>query len=132
MAVSTAVDFEAEVRKLFDRFDRQEFAELKEMFADDAQGVDEISRVWLRGRASFDRYFMTLEDVGISDIHSKVRDFKTRQWDDIALVTCMAEQTYKMAGEDVAIKAPISVLFKRSRGRWQIELIHAVPLPEIN
>lgn len=132
MAVSTAVDFRAEVQKLFDRFDRQEFDQLQEMFADDVQGVDEISRKWLRGKAATDGYFTTLAEAGVADIRSKVGDFDTRQWDDIALVTCTAEQSYTMGGDEVTIHAPVSVLFRRNRGHWQIQLIHAVPLPDVD
>jgi ketosteroid isomerase-like protein len=132
MAVSTAVDFKAEVRKLFDRFDRQEFDEIQGMFAADAQGVDEISRKWMRGKAPLDRYFRTLEDVGVADIHSNLRDFETKIWDDIALVTCILEQSYTIAGEQIEITSPLSVLYKRHRGDWKIELVHAVPLPDVD
>lgn len=132
MAVTTAVDFKAEVEKLFDRFDRQQFAELTEMFADDAQGVDEISRGWIRGKESMDEYFETLKDMGVSNVTSQTRDFDTKQWDDIALVTCVTDQTYEANGEHVAITAPISILFRRHRGAWKIELVHAVPLPEMD
>lgn len=132
MAVATAVDFKAEVKKLLERFDRQEFAELKDMFADDAQGVDEISRGWIRGKASIDGYFKKLKEMGVSEIRTKARDFDTKQWDDVSLVTCSLDQTYVMGGDRVSITAPMSVLFRRHRGAWKIELIHAVPLPDMD
>ncbi len=132
MAVTTAVDFKAEVKKLLEHFDRQQHAELKEMFADDSQGVDEISGGWVRGKSKLDSYFKKLEEMGVSDIHSKTRDFDTKVWDDIALVTCITDQTYKMGGKPISISAPMSVLFRRHRGDWKIQLIHAVPLPEMS
>lgn len=131
MAVTTAVDFKAEVKKLLEHFDRQQHAELKDMFADDAQGVDEISRGWVRGKAKMDTYFKKLQEMGVSNIRSATRDFDTKHWDDVALVTCVTDQTYEMGGDKVAITAPMSVLFRRHRGEWKVELVHAVPLPDI-
>lgn len=129
MAVTTAIDFEAEVKRFVDLFDHQKYDELKMMFAENAQGVDEISKGWLRGRKAIDGYFRQLEEAGVGNIRSKLRDFKTRTWDDVALVTCFIEQDYDMEGERVHINSPLSVLFRRD-GDWRIELIHAVPLPE--
>lgn len=131
MAVTTAVDFKAEAKKLFKHFDHQEFEELKGMFADDGQGVDEISRGWLRGKNSLDKYFKKLQDMGVADIHSKLRDFSVKEWKETALVTCVTEQTYRAGGEQVSITAPVSILYQRNGAQWKIALIHAVALPEM-
>ncbi|MBT8199016.1 MAG: nuclear transport factor 2 family protein [Acidimicrobiia bacterium] len=130
MAVSTTLDFQKEVQKLFDLFDNLEIDKLKDMFSDDAQGVDEISRQWLRGKDAMNGYFAQLAEMGISDIHSDLSDVEVKQWDDVALVTCIADQTYKVGGDQVTIKAPGSFLFRRNNGSWRLELVHAVPLPD--
>lgn len=130
MAISTTIDFKKEVQKLFDLFDEQRTDELKDMFSDDAQGVDEISRQWLRGKQAMDSYFVQLAEMGVSDIHSDLSDLVVKQWDDVALVTCIADQTYKVAGDEVTIKAPGSFLFRHNNGSWKLELVHAVPLPD--
>ncbi len=130
MAVITAIDFKAEARKLFKHFDRLDFEKLGDMFTDDVQGVDELSRGWIRGKAGLKGYFDRLDEMGVSDIHSTASDFALKHWDDVALVTCMLAQTYAVAGEPVAITAPVSVLFKHTNGAWKIALVHAVPLSE--
>lgn len=130
MAVSTAVDFGSKVEMLFELFDNQKVEELSAMFAADAQGVDEISKAWLRGRDAIDSYFDELRDMGVADIDSSVNDIHVKQWGDVALVTAIADQTYSVAGEPVTIKAPVSVVFHRYGDEWLLQLIHAVPLPE--
>ncbi len=130
MAVATAVDFGAKVEKLFELFDNQRVEELTAMFADDAQGVDEISKAWLRGSDAMDGYFVELKEMGVGDIVSSLGDIHVKQWGDVALVTAMADQTYSILGQPVSIKAPVSVVFRRHGGDWLIQLVHAVPLPE--
>ncbi len=130
MAVATAIDFKTEVKKLFSTFDRLDFDALKAMFTDDAQGVDEISRKWLRGKSAFDGYFDQVKAMGVGNIHSKLSDLRSEQWDDVAVVTCLADQTYEVGGEKVSILAPTTVVFRYNKGDWKIALVHAVPLPE--
>ncbi len=130
MAVATAVDFKREVKEFFALFDRQEWEKMKRRFSDDPQGVDEISRKWMRGKTSVSRYFDMLDEMGISDIHSKLSDFAIKQWDDLVLVTCVADQKFQAEGERVSITAPVSVLYRRIGGEWKIELVHAVALPD--
>lgn len=130
MTVATTIDLRKESQRLFDLFDRQKFDDLHAMFAEDAQGVDEISKRWIRGRDKLGGYFDQLREMGVSDIKSRLSDFAQKQWDDVALVTLVADQTYKVGGQPVAIRAPVSILFRRIGPAWKIELVHAVPLPE--
>lgn len=130
MAVATAIDFKAEVRELFARFDRQDWKGIKALLSDDPQGVDEISRRWLRGKGAIDGYFAELQKMGVDGIRSKPSDFAVKQYGDVALVTCMVDQRYEADGADVSITAPVSVLFHRRGAEWKIESIHAVALPE--
>ena len=130
MAVITAVDFKAETRKLFRLFDKLDFGKLQDMFADDVQGVDEISGGWIRGKDGLEGYFDTLGEMGVGNIHSTSSDFAVKHWDDVALVTCMLAQTYSVGEEPVAITSPVSIVFKHAKGAWKVALVHAVPLSE--
>lgn len=134
MAVKTAINFEAEVTKLFALFDRLDLDAIMALTADDAQGVDEIARSWVRGRTAMIRYFDQLSDMGVGDIHSALRDFDVKHWDDVALVTCIVDQSYSIGddGEMISIISPVSVLFRKIGNDWKVELIHSVPLPEEN
>lgn len=129
MAVATAVDFKAETKRLFKRFDQLDVDALREMFADDAQGVDELSRKWLRGRPALERYMAGLQKMGVSDITSKLRGIRVETWNGAALVTCMLDQTYTVGGETMTIEAPTTVLFRRTHSDWRVALIHTVPFP---
>lgn len=130
MAVITTVDFKKEVEKFFRHFDRLEFEDIEAMFAEDGQGVDEISKGWIRGRSSMTDYFAQLVEMGVSDIHSALSDFETKQWDDVALTTLMFDQTYRVGGDMVSITAPTSMLFRRIDDAWKLQLVHAVALPD--
>jgi ketosteroid isomerase-like protein len=124
------MDFKAEVERLFALFDGGRVEELKEMFAADAQGVDEISRKWMRGRAAMDSYFTQLAAMGVADTRSVLSDLAVTRWGDTALVTAVVDQSYSIGGKPVTIKAPGSFLFRRADGKWAVELVHVVPLPE--
>src|SRR4051812_38604577 len=78
------------------------------MITDDAQGVDEISRGWMRGRHALETYFGQLEQM-VDEVHSTVTDVQTTEWGDAGVVTCVAEQTYTMDGQQQTISAPTSI-----------------------
>lgn len=130
MAVATAIDFKQEVRTLFELFDRQDIKGIKALFSDDPQGVDEISRTWMRGKPALDSYFKELKEMGITNIRSSLRDFAVKHWDDVAVATCMVEQSFSAEGQKTKITAPVTVLYRRHGDSWKIELVHAVALPE--
>ena len=130
MPVTTAVDFKKEVKRLFETFDRQDVTALKSLMAEDIQGVDEISRRWLRGKASIDEYFEMLRDAGVADIRSRPAGLTVKQWDDVAVVTCMVNQSYKANGKAVDIEVPTTVLYRLVNDDWKIQLIHGVALPD--
>lgn len=94
------------------------------------KGVDEISQALLRGRNALDTYFDNLREMGIADISSSLTDINVKQWGDVAPVTAMADETYSVSGESVAIRAPVSVVFHRDGEDWLNQLVHAVPLPD--
>lgn len=130
MAVTQAIDFAAETRKMFKLFDQMKVDELRALFATDVQGVDEISRKWMRGGKAIDNYFAQLEKMNVEEMRSRLSDLHSEKWGDVAVVTGMADQTYSVEGTPMTIKAPITVLYRRVKDGWKIALIHAVSLPE--
>ena len=73
---------ESAVRGVMDAFDRQEYDVLRESLAPDAQGVDEISRRWLRDAGEIDAYFKQLEGVA-TGISSEVSELREEDWGDV-------------------------------------------------
>jgi uncharacterized protein (TIGR02246 family) len=124
-----AGELEAVVRGMFAALDRKDFASLLREIGDDVQGVDEISRHWLRSREEIAAYFRQFE-TAIQDIHSELRDVHEKSWGDTGLVTCWLEQDYTLEGQRQHVSAPTSVVLRRDDGRWQIVLLHSIPLPE--
>jgi uncharacterized protein (TIGR02246 family) len=98
-------------------------------FTDDAQGVDEISRRWIRGRSEVESYLRQLLDA-VSDVRTELRDPQERIWGDAGVVTCWIEQDYTLDGESQHISAPTTIVFRRDAGGWKAALFHSIPLPE--
>ena len=126
MAVDTTLDGVA--AELLALLDARDFDRLRALLTDDAQGVDEISRGWKRGRQAIESYFSDALSR-VSDIHSTFRDSQSRAWGDVGLFTGVLEQTYKLDGEKRKITAPTSLVLVRTDGAWKVALVHSVPLP---
>jgi ketosteroid isomerase-like protein len=123
----TDLTVEDAVTELFAKMDALDFDGIRAMFTDDAQGVDEISRGWMRGREDMDRYFRdSLSHV--SDVHSTLRDTVSRAWGDVGLVTGVLEQTYDLDGQPQQVTAPTTLVLVREGGRWKVAVVHSVPL----
>lgn len=129
MSADTATTLEQEVYRLFKLLDSMDIRGLSAMLTDDAQGIDEISRRWMRGKAALDDYFSQLEGT-VSEPKSQVSDLHAVAWGEVGLVTFVLDQTYKMKGEEHRISAPTSIVFNRDNGGWKVAMIHTVPLPE--
>ena len=117
------------VEELFSDLDAERFERISQQATDDVQGVDEISRRWLRGRPAMDGYFDGLRGK-IAGIRSTFTDAHESEWGDVGLVTGTLEQTYSLAGQGQTLVAPTSILFRREGGTWKLALVHSVPLPE--
>ncbi len=124
-----AGELEAIVRELFTAFDRKDFATALRAVSDDVQGVDEIARRWLRGRAAVEAHTRQLE-AALADIRSELRDIHETTWGDAGVVTCWLEQDYTLGGQRQHVSAPTTVVLRRAEGSWRAALLHAVPLPE--
>jgi ketosteroid isomerase-like protein len=128
MAQPTALSLEQHARRMFELVDAMDADAMAELISDDAQGVDEISRGWMRGRESLESYFATVDET-VGALRSEVRDVHTVEWGDTGVVTFVVEQIYVLDGREHRITAPTSMTFRREGDEWKIVLLHSVPLP---
>jgi ketosteroid isomerase-like protein len=119
---------ETTTRQLFEALDRKDAEAIIPSLAQDAQGVDEISRRWLRGVDALGTYFRQAMS-SIEDIHSTIGDVHETVQGEVGFVTCWLEQDYTYEGKPTHVSAPTTVAFHREGGRWKVLLIHTVPLP---
>jgi ketosteroid isomerase-like protein len=98
-------------------------------FTDDGQGVDELSRRWLRGRSEVDGYLRGMMGA-VSDIRTELRDEEERIWGDTGILTCWLDQDYTLEGKQQHVSAPTTIVFRREGGTWKAALFHSIPLPE--
>jgi uncharacterized protein (TIGR02246 family) len=131
LAEGTAMadELEAVLRELFSAFDRKDFAAVLRLVDDDAQGVDEISRRWMRGRDAIAEYVQQ-QLPAIENVNSQLGDVQERVWNDVGLVTCWLEQEYTYQGQRQHVSSPTSAVFRRMGGQWRVVMLHTIPLPE--
>ena len=115
-------------RQLFEALDRKDAEALNQSLTQDVQGVDEISRRWMRGADALGTYFRQTMTM-VQDIHSTVNDVHETVHGEIGVVTCWLEQDYSLGGKRTHVSAPTTVAFRRESDAWKTLLIHSVPLP---
>ena len=115
------------VRQMLASFDRLDAAGMLALASDDVQGIDELSRKWLRSKQDLAAYFDMLGGA-VSDISSSVSDVQERVWGDTGIVTLWVEQDYKLQGNPDHVSVPMSVVFRNEGGGWKVALVSAVPL----
>jgi ketosteroid isomerase-like protein len=93
------------------------------------QGVDEISRRWVRGRDDLEAYIGQLIER-ITDVHTTLRDVTEHVWDDTGLLNCWFEQRYTFDGTEQDISAPTTMVFRRTTGEWKLALFHSIPVSD--
>ena len=96
---------------------------------DDVQGVDEITRRWLRGRDELEAHFGQIIER-VTDVRTTLRDVTEHVWDDTGLLTCWFEQRYTLDGDQQQISAPTTMIFRRAAGAWKLALFHSIPLTD--
>jgi ketosteroid isomerase-like protein len=109
--------------------DSMDVDRMMETATEDAQGVDEISRRWLRGRGELDGYLRQLMGA-VSDVRTELRDTEERVWGDTGMLTCWLDQDYTMEGKAQQVSAPTTIVFRREGDEWKLALFHSIPLPE--
>jgi ketosteroid isomerase-like protein len=124
-----AGDLETKVREFLRLLDAKDFDAMSRTTTEDVQGVDELSRRWMRGGGALRDYF-TQFGPQLSDIHSKLSDMRETVWGDTGVVTCWLEQDYSYQGENQHISAPTTAVLRRSGSDWKLALFHSVPLPQ--
>ena len=116
------------VRRFFRHLDAKDEPYLRAVFANDAQGIDEIARGWIRGRAALEAYF-SANLPRLSEIHSTVEQTALRRYCDVDVETFVLRQTYVYDGTPLKIEAPSTAIWRREGKVWKIALFHSVPLP---
>ena len=116
----------AELMRLIDALDVESCGAL---LTGDAQGIDEISRGWMRGRESIEAYLEQIKDT-VAGLHSSVSDVHAVQWGDTGVVTFVLDQSYDYVGRHVEITAPTSLVCRREDTGWKVAVFHSAPLPE--
>jgi ketosteroid isomerase-like protein len=95
----------------------------------DVQGVDEITRRWLRGRDELEAHVGQMFER-VTDVSTTLRDVTEHAWDDTGLVTCWFEQRYTLDGAEQEISAPTTIVFRRTAGAWKLALFHSIPVSD--
>lgn len=124
-----AGELEAVVLEMFDALRQKDADALARFAADDSQGVDEISRRWLRGRDEMTRYLAGVLEM-VDDVESKLKDVHEKVYGDVGLVTFWLEQDYTLGGEWQHVSAPTTVVLRRTGESWKLALFHSIPVPE--
>jgi ketosteroid isomerase-like protein len=115
-------------RRMFEALDRSDAESMIALGAQDMQGVDEISRRWLRGSGEVGDYLRQLIGM-VSGVRSTFSDVHEVVRDDTGILTCWLEQDYTLGGKAEHVSAPTTLVFRREFGDWKIVLFHSVPLP---
>ena len=117
------------VQEMFDGLAKKDVEGMLARGATDMQGVDEISRRWIRGFDDLSAYIRQLAGM-TGDVVSEMRDVHESIWGDTGLVTFWLEQDYTLEGERQHISAPTTTVLRREGGDWKVVLFHSVPLEE--
>lgn len=118
---------QAAVEAMLARLDAGDQDAVKAAFSDDAQGIDEISCKWLRGRDQMDDYVEAIF-ASTSNVTSKITDVHVTDLGDGALVTGILNQTYDLDGARQEISVPTTFAVRRGDDGWGICLFHSVPV----
>jgi uncharacterized protein (TIGR02246 family) len=124
-----AGELTAMVERMLDALDRADADAAIAMIGSDAQGVDEVSRKWIRGSGEPIEFVRHLLET-VQDMHSEMHDVHEVRWGDSGIVTFWLEQDYTLDGEREHVSAPTSYVLRREDGAWRLMLGHSIPLPE--
>jgi ketosteroid isomerase-like protein len=114
--------------RLLDALDRADADAAIATISADAQGIDEVSRKWMRGSGELITYVRQLIEMA-QDTHSEMHDAHEVQWGETGIVTFWLEQDYTLDGERGHVSAPTTYVLRREDGEWKLVLGHSIPLP---
>jgi ketosteroid isomerase-like protein len=115
-------------KRLLEALDRADADAAVGVVSSNAQGIDEVSRRWIRGRGALIANVRELVET-FTDMRSEMRDVHEEQWGDSAIVTFWLEQDYTSEGRREHVSAPTTYVFRREDGEWKLVLGHSIPLP---
>ncbi len=124
-----AGELEGVVREFMMALDSLDADRLASFVGDDPQGIDELSRQWMRGADEIERYLRGMI-AAVSEVRTDLKDLEERVWGDVGLVTCWLDQDYTLEGARQHVSAPTSIVLRREDGVWKIALVHSIPLSE--
>ena len=119
-------DFKGIVINLFKSLDNLDAPSIIEHFSDDVEQVDELTQKWSRGKAVCAAAISGIMEQ-VSDLSSEISDFNVISSSDMAIVTCMMNQSYTYEGKSISIVAPTTIAFRRESGGWKVVLLQSVP-----
>ncbi|MFI0433045.1 MAG: YybH family protein [Candidatus Nanopelagicales bacterium] len=125
------MDSEAQqaIRQVLEGIDSGDATRVIDAYTEDAVGIDEVSRGWLRGRDQIASYTTALLGQ-LQSCSSELLDVHESVTGDIALVTAILRQEYTLGGEAQSVQMPATFVLRRDGGRWRVLLFHALPIPE--
>jgi len=125
-----AGQLESVLKGMFDALGRDADPEaLLGHFSEEPQGIDELSREWMRGREALERYTRGMLSQ-VKDVKSEISDFHEVIMGDIGLATFWLEQDYTLEGERHHVSAPSSAVLRHEGGEWKIVIFHSIPLSQ--
>jgi ketosteroid isomerase-like protein len=116
------------VVRFLDALDRGDADVATGLISADAQGIDEVSRRWIRGQDELKAFAGRLLGMGL-DLRSEIRDAHEATWGDTGIVTFWLEQDATVDGAREHVSAPTTYVFRREDGEWRLVLGHSIPLP---
>ena len=116
----------AVLQGMFDALDKSDPEMALASIGADAQGIDEISRRWMRGPGEVTRYVRELFGIA-EDVHSEMHDVHEVDWGETGVVTFWLEQDYTLDGDRGHVSAPTTAVLRREGGAWKLALFHSLP-----
>jgi uncharacterized protein (TIGR02246 family) len=116
------------IRQVLAGIDAGDARQIMEGYAEDAMGVDEVSRGWLRGRDQIAAYTTSLL-ADVSSCTSDLSEVHETVIGDVAVVTGILRQDYSLRGEPQSVRMPATFVLRRDGGQWRVLLFHALPIP---
>jgi ketosteroid isomerase-like protein len=117
---------ELKVRSMFEALDRLDMQTIFADLSDDIETVDELTQKWNRGRAAAEAAF-NMAGSSVSEVKSELSEFNVLDSGDMAVVTCLLNQSYVYEGTKVHIVAPTSCVARLENGEWKFVLLHSIP-----
>ena len=115
----------AVLQGMFDALDKSDPEVALASIGADAQGIDEISRRWMRGPGEVTRYVRELFGIA-EDVHSEMHDVHEVDWGETGVVTFWLEQDYTLDGDRGHVSAPTTAVLRREARGVEAGV---VPLP---